>query len=173
MKLAICCVFGLSVSLPFAGCNHIGPIHAYTIVSSSMEPTLYEGDKVLADESYYLNHPIADGDLVVFRHNDLVLIKRVSALAGETIEGKDGLLLRNGQALTEAYAHHSGDPSPEMQTFTARTVPAGEVFVTGDNRDLSLDSRLAEFGIVHTSDVLGTITYIQSSKHGPGGRPVK
>jgi len=163
----------LIVLILFGGCSHIGSIHGYTIASKSMEPTIYEGDKITTDESYYSNHSIADGDLVVFRHNGFMLVKRVSAVAGETIEGKDGILIRNGYALSESYAHHSGDPSSDMQTFSSRTIPKGEVFVTGDDRDSSLDSRLSEFGVVRTSDVLGIATYVMSSKHSIGGHPLK
>lgn len=166
-------VISLSALLFLGGCSHIGPIHGYTITSKSMEPTIYEGDKITTRENYYSNHSIADGDLVVFHHNDFVLVKRISAVAGETIEGKDGILIRNGHALSESYARHSGDPSPEMQTFDVRTIPKGEVFVTGDNRDSSLDSRLPEFGVVRTSDVLGIATYVMSSKHSIGGHPLK
>jgi signal peptidase I len=157
----------------FSGCSHIGPLHGYTIESSSMEPTISKGDKIIVDDSYYSRRSIADGDLVVFRHKDVVLIKRVSAIAGETIEGKDGILIRNGHPLDEPYARHLGPPISELQNFAARAVPPREIFVTGDNRDNSLDSRIAEFGAVHTSDVTGAPTYIQSSQHGTSGRQLK
>lgn len=155
------------------GCSHIGSLHGYTIESSSMEPTIYKNDKIIVDDSYYSRRSIADGDLVVFRHKDFVLIKRVSAVAGETIEGKDGILIRNGHPLDEPYARHSGPPISELQNFTARIIPPGEIFVTGDNRDHSLDSRIADFAVVHTSDVTGAPTYIQSSQHGTSGRQLK
>jgi signal peptidase I len=161
----------LSALLFFGGCKHVGPLHAYTITSKSMEPTIYEGDKILTNESYYSNHAITDGDLVVFHHGDYVIIKRVSAIAGESIEGRDGVLVRNGHALVEPYAQHLSDPSP-AQTFTPTVVPPGEIFVTGDNRDSSLDSRLAEFGVVHTSDVIGIATYVTTSKRGTGDHPL-
>ncbi|MDQ2925478.1 MAG: signal peptidase I [Acidobacteriota bacterium] len=173
MRSAISILTGTGILLSLAACSHIGPLHGYTIASKSMEPTLYEGDKIIADESYYSSHRIADGDLVVFRHNGFVLIKRVTATAGETIESREGVLFRNNHALDEPYAHHSGEPSPELQTFAVRTVPSGELFVTGDNRDFSLDSRLSEFGLVHALDVLGVPTYIQSSNHGGSGRQLK
>ena len=165
MNLIAKVVISSAATLSVTGCNHIGPIHAYAITSKSMEPTINEGDKVLVDESYYSNHPMEDGALVVFRHNEYILIKRVIALAGETVESREGVLVRNGHTLNEPYARHTGDPSPAMQTFPARVVPPGELFVTGDNRDFSLDSRLPEFGIVHPTDVLGTPTLV-TSNHG-------
>lgn len=145
------------------GCNHIGPLHGFTSESSSMEPTIRKGDKVLADYSYFANRPIRDGDVIIFRHGEFTLVKRVTALGGETIEGKDGVFFRNAQKLDEPYVRHSDIPRPELHNFASRVVPQGEVFVTGDNRDESLDSRVPEFGIVKVSDVLGVADSIQSS----------
>jgi signal peptidase I len=136
-----------------------------------MEPSFYEGDRILTDETYYEHHPITDGDLVVFRHNDFILVKRVTAMAGETVELRQGVVLRNGQARNEPYAQHSGPPLTEADTVAAQVVPAGELFVTGDNRDHSLDSRLpAQFGVVHTEDVIGKATFVYWSEHRRIGR---
>lgn len=132
-----------------------------------MEPTIRKGDLLMVDYKYYADHAIKDGDIIVFRHNDFTLVKRVSAIAGESIEGRDGVFVRNGHALNEPYANHSGHPPPEAQDFGLRTVANGEVFVTGDNRDESLDSRMEEFGSVKTSDVLGAALTARSSKLGP------
>jgi signal peptidase I len=156
-------VIVLSLILPVIflfGCKGSSDLHPFRVVGTSMEPTVYPGDRVFVDESYYLGHRIADGDIVVFRHNGNILIKRVTAIAGETVEGENGTILRNGKPLNEPYAHHSGNPPPEMQTFPARTVPTGEIFVAGDNRDFSLDSRFPEYGAVHVSDVMGKLAYV-------------
>jgi signal peptidase I len=170
MKKGTALVICLTAVLAMTGCNGVGGFHAYSISSTSMQPTFYAGDKLFVDESYDSSHAVSDGDIIVFRHNGNVLIKRVTAMAGETIEGKNGLLLRNGVALDEPYAHHSDEPPAELQTFAARVVPADELFVTGDNRDFSLDSRLSEFGNVHLSDVMGKPAFIYSSSHGQTGR---
>jgi signal peptidase I len=146
--------------------THASAYHAYRISSSSMNPTLYAGDRIFVDQSYYTSHPLADGDLLAFRHGDTTLVKRISAVSGETIEGRDGVLLRNGVALTEPYVVFSKDnPIPEIETFPARQVPAGEIFVTGDSRDASLDSRASDYGPVYTSDVLGKVTKVYLSPH--------
>jgi len=150
----------------------LGSFYPYRISSESMAPTLYSGDKIFANQSYYAHHKLVDGDLVVFRHGDLVLAKRVSALPGETIEGKGGTLFRNGTAVAEPYAVYSKEnPIPEIETFALHKVPAGEIFVTGDSRDASLDSRSAEFGAVKISDVLGRVAMVYGSSHrGQAGR---
>ncbi|MGA8939497.1 MAG: signal peptidase I [Acidobacteriaceae bacterium] len=150
----------------------LGSFHSYRISSNSMAPTLYAGDKIFENEDYYTHHKWADGDLVVFRHGNLILAKRVSALPGETIEGKGDKLIRNGVALVEPYAVYSKEnPIPEIDTFALRKVPAGEIFVTGDSRDLSLDSRSADFAPVLISNVLGRVSIVYTSSHrGQTGR---
>ena len=139
--------------------------HPYAVSQSSMEPTLYQGDKILVNQDYYSHHAFADGDLLVFRHGDALLIKRISALAGETIEGKDGRVIRNGVQLNEPYAVYSKDNPLDIETFSSRRIPEGEIFVIGDSRDHSLDSRSAEYGPVRTSDVVGRVAYFYWSSH--------
>ncbi len=168
---ALCLGAGLLVAtVPLA--VKLGSFYPYRISSESMAPTLYAGDKIFANQGYYAQHKLADGDLVVFRHRNLILVKRVSALQGETIEGKDNKFFRNNVALVEPYAVYSKEsPIPVIDTFAKRTVPAGEIFVTGDSRDASLDSRSAEFGAVHISDVLGRVSMVYMSSHrGQAGR---
>jgi len=159
------------LAIAIVGITYLGRFHAFRVSSDSMAPTFSSGDKIFADETYYAHHPIADGDLIVFRHNDFILVKRVTAMAGETVAITNGTVLRNGLALNEPYIQHSGPPLTYADTVPARVVPAGELFVTGDNRDHSLDSRLPdEFGVVKTSDVVGKATAVYWSEHGQIGR---
>jgi signal peptidase I len=158
---------GAAFLIPFAM-----KFHAYQVSSNSMAPTLYAGDHIFANQAYYAQHSIADGDLVVFRREDRLLIKRVSAIPGEIIEGRVGVLYRNDVALGEPYASFSKDsPLPEIENFSARKIAADEIFVTGDSRDMSLDSRSQEFGPVHMIDVVGRVSYVYLSSHsGQTGR---
>lgn len=155
-------------TLCLAGCSHIGPFHAYTISSESMHPTVSSGDTVIVNQVYYRTHGLADGDIVALRHNGYTIIKRITALPGETIEGRDNIIYRNGHALDEPYTQHVGDAPTEATNFALRTIPAGEVFLTGDNRDRSLDSRITEFGTVHTADIVGILTHVE---HTPKAAP--
>ena len=89
--LAACCA---ALALAIVGFtyldSHIWAVSAtMSRANSWMAPAFSPGDKIFADETYYAHHSIADGDLVVFRHNDLILIKRVTAVAGETVEIRD------------------------------------------------------------------------------------
>ena len=145
----------------------------FRMAGESMEPTLYEGDRVAVDTTYYPDHPIADGDIIVFHHGNVVLAKRVSAIAGETIAAKDGKLVRNGVPLAEPYLKSSDEPPVatgpafDEENFASRLVPPDQVFVTGDWRSRSLDSRASEYAPVRTTDIIGKVIYIYFSSH-PG-----
>lgn len=140
----------------------------FTITSESMEPNLYPGDHISVDTGYYADHAVTDGDLIAFRHDGKVLAKRVSAVGGERIEGKDGKLIRNGTTLNEPYVYAPDEGSPTGEaTFAPRLIAQDEVFVTGDWRSRSLDSREAEYAPVHKQDIIGKVIYIYSSRH-PG-----
>ncbi|MDT4916483.1 MAG: signal peptidase, partial [Pseudonocardiales bacterium] len=147
-------------------------VQPYYIPSASMEPTLHgcpgcNDDHVLVDKISYRVHDVRAGDIVVFSkppdanvpENDL--IKRVIGLPGDRIEMKAGEVFINGGKLTESYLNESylndhdscykrDDP---VGNFDALTIPAGDVFVMGDNRCDSTDSR--SFGPIPTSSIIG------------------
>ena len=166
-------VFALFVLAPIPfmiGCEVTG-LYPCRIVGESMTPTLFPDDRVFANQAFYAHHPMKDGDVVIFRHHGSVLVKRISALPGETIEGRDGTLFRNGQALQEPYLAPSTDSeSSVLATFASRTVPKGQIFVTGDHRDLSSDSRSEDYGPVYVTDIIGKLIYVYGSSHGNAGR---
>ena len=108
----------------------------------SMSPTLSDGQFLLG-EARFSGEDIGYDTIVVFdakTEEDRFYIKRVVGLPGDVLEGReDGLLYRNGVAIHESF-------DTMWSTFPATTVPAGEYFVMGDNRNHSVDSR--EFGPV-------------------------
>lgn len=121
-------------------------IQAFFIPSASMEPQLQIRDRVLVNKLSYRLHAVNRGDIIVFERpacdgGDRTikdLIKRVIALPGETVEGRDGKVLINGQPLNEPYIV-AGE---RTSNFPPERVPAGHVWVMGDNRDNSKDSRV-------------------------------
>jgi len=105
-----------------------------------MNETLDLGDRFMADRWYYRQRSPERGNLVVIRTTALV-VKRVIAVAGDTIESREGVVSVNQKELDEPYVQHTGGAEPRMQTFGPITVPSGKLFLMGDNRDVSYDSR--------------------------------
>ena len=140
---------------------------AFFIPSASMEPTLEEGDRVLVNKLSYDLHDIRRGDVVVFElPPDKVgpdgikdLIKRVIGLPGDVIETRDGVVYVNDRRLEEPYLPDgtlTGDPSNGNNPAIERqTVPEGSIFVMGDNRANSHDSRYADRGPIPIDSVVG------------------
>jgi signal peptidase I len=121
-----------------------------------MYSTLHVHDRVLVNRLSYKLHDVHRGDVVVFkrppRETDTEikdLIKRVIALPGETVEGKSGHVVINGRVLNEPYL----DEGITTSDFGPVKVPPGQVWVMGDNRPDSQDSRF--FGAIPQSLIVG------------------
>ncbi len=138
-----------------------------------MEKTIYKGDTFLCDVKAYRSKPPARGDVIVFQHKDTILIKRLIGLPGDRVEGRDGVVAVNENALVEPYVEHIGPVTDRWNTFGPRTVGPDLLFVLGDNRDNSFDSRMDEFGDVKMNDVIGKAISIVRSEHGTDGQPIK
>ena len=131
---------------------------AFYIPSSSMEPTLQIDDRVLVNKLSYDAHDVNRGDLIVFRRPEEIsgdtrdLIKRVIGLPGESVstDPDTGQVLIDGQPLIEPYL----EPSVRSSGLETPVVVAeGHVFVMGDNRGNSQDSRV--FGPIETDSIVG------------------
>ena len=117
----------------------------------SMAPHIASGEIVLIDTMAYRLHAPARGDIIAFRHDGAtseIFIKRIIGLPGDRIEIDRGRVIRNGQRLDEAYVAYA-----DTRSFPSVTVPAGTLYVLGDNRAASDDSRF--WGFVQEGDVLG------------------
>lgn len=132
-------------------------IQAFYIPSESMVPTLKVGDRVLVNKLDDGVGGIERGDVIVFDRPGgpgadgiSELIKRVIALPGETIEAEDGRVKIDGEFIDEDYLPDDITTS----TFGPETVPIGHVWVMGDNRNFSDDSR--RFKTIPEEDIVGT-----------------
>ena len=132
-------------------------IHTNTVVGGSMTPTLLEGDRLLVTD--FLYHP-SQGDIVIiskktFRTSPIV--KRVIAVEGQTvdIDFEKHEVYVNGNLLDEPYINEPTARSFDM-TFPV-TVPEGCVFVMGDNRNASDDSRDSQLGFVDERYIQGRV----------------
>jgi signal peptidase I len=142
-------------------------------ISSSMEPTIFIDEKLVIDENYYHHQQVQRGDLAAIRRHlkgsattsgrdeDLLLIKRVVAVPGDTIEGRDKQIFLNGERQDEPYIQHKSKAGadPLLDTFGPVKVPLGKYFLMGDNRDISLDSRIADFGLIDDAAIVGRPLY--------------
>ncbi len=123
---------------------------------TSMVPTLNSGDKVFLSKITYTFSEPKSGDIIVFsRDNDpeTYYIKRVIGLPGDTIDILDGKVYRNGVELNEPYIAEITEDTLSV------TVPEGEYFVMGDNRNLSVDSKNPQFGNAKRENILGKVVF--------------
>ena len=134
-------------------------VRVVQVDGNSMNPTLSDGEKLVITSFPY--RP-AQGDIVVTDSHTRygkVLIKRVIGCPGDTIDidFEAGLVYRNGAILVETY---TAAPTWLAEgTQFPLTVPEGQLFLMGDNRNDSLDSRSPDIGLIDTRDVLGKVLW--------------
>jgi signal peptidase I len=136
----------------------------YKVQQSSMERTLLQDQYVLVDKLTPHWAPYVRGDIIVFDPpaewspvNGVPFIKRVIGLPGDHVQLKNGVVYVNGKALDEPYVYTDAGVAqrtdPQAGGQSEWFVPAGEVFVLGDHRENSEDSRT--FGPIDLSKVIG------------------
>ena len=128
------------------------------VQQESMQPNFYSGDYLITSrQAYRLFGQPERGDVIVFKSHlydekgkQKNLIKRIIGLPGDTVEIKNGDVYINGELLQEEYVAEQG-LSGEME---AVTVPEGRLFVMGDNRRVSQDSRSPEVGTIEMDSIV-------------------
>ena len=128
--------------------------------ASSMAPALESGDYVMTDTWHFRREAPAYGDVAVFEvpnRPGAVFVKRIIGLPGDTLELHDDVLVRNGETVDEPYVLLLDSALPGFSNFSAVVVPDDTVFVLGDNRRNSLDSRM--FGPVPIEGLRGRVVH--------------
>ena len=136
-------------------------IRVIDVSGSSMFPTLHDGDKMLVSNLFYTPHA---GDVVVFKTDrydpERALVKRVIATEGQeiSIDFDRGIVYIDGLPVEEDYIAEL--TKTKLDFIGPQTVPEGGMFVMGDNRNASTDSRKKEIGMVDQRMLLGRAYYV-------------
>ncbi len=123
------------------------------IYGSSMAPTLFEGDIVVSVKEQNMK----PGDIIAFYYNNEILVKRLVGVAGDWIDiDEEGNVYLNGTLLDEPYVQEKAFGETNIQL--PYQVPENRVFVLGDHRSVSIDSRNTAVGCVAAEQIVGKIT---------------
>ena len=141
------------VAVALAFCIRTFIFEPYKVEGTSMYPTLFHQERLIVNKIIYFLEDPKRNEIVVFRYpkdESRDFIKRVIGVEGDTIEIKDGKVYLNDELLDESYILE-----PTRSTFPKRTIPSGHIFVMGDNRNNSEDSRFRGVGFLPLDMVKG------------------
>jgi len=147
---------------------------AFRVPSASMEPTIHAGELVYVDTKKFNPSEVKPGDVVAYKlssQSGALNIKRVAALGGSTVQLRRWKLVVDGQEVKEPYVDPSNVNAMPSFEWGPQRMPPGCVFVLGDNRDGSRDSR--EHGCVPTKEMIGLVRYAATVADPRKARQVK
>ncbi|MBD3275035.1 MAG: signal peptidase I [Candidatus Marinimicrobia bacterium] len=133
----------------------------YKNTSQSMTPAIHQDDLIVVRAAYYNKSPLLQGDVALIQYDQMYpepLLKRVVGLPGDTISIQQGQLLVNSTVQPEPYVDDHNTSHVLSRRISAQVVPAGHIFVLGDNRDNSYDSRY--WGPLPDTVLIGKAQYI-------------
>jgi signal peptidase I len=145
-------------------------VTVHTVHADSMVPTVYSGQVIAVTRAHnltaFLDLPVRRGDLVVVRQPKTGgrALKRLIGVGGDRIYIADGILFLNGRPVPEPYARHESARLRERDDWSVTSahrgmrIPEGTIFVLGDNRDRSEDSR--SWGVLPKSSLLGRVVFV-------------
>lgn len=148
----ICVVAAVGIALLFRAYV----VEPFIVPTGSMLPTIQLNDRILCEKVSYRLHDIEAGDIICFNsdyENGAVLVKRVIATPGQTVDIHDGRVYVDGKE--SVYGYGVSEPLEDGISDYPVTLGDGQVWVMGDNRESSADSRV--FGSVSEDDVIGRV----------------
>lgn len=138
-------------------------VEMFVVPSASMEDTIMIGDQLVGQKvTLELGQSVQPGDIVIFQNPDQgsdneLLIKRVIATGGQTVTLRNGHVVVDGEMLDESYTKGETYPLAGSSVSFPYTVPEGYVWVMGDNRENSADSRW--FGAIPEDDIVAVAIF--------------
>lgn len=123
------------------------------VIGPSMQPTLNEGSFIAINKFSFKLRDIKRNEIVVFRHDEKYLIKRIIGLPGETIEYKDNRLYIDGEPYEESFLNNV-----VTDDYNTGVISEEKYFVLGDNRENSLDGN--DFGLIDKKDIIGKAWFV-------------
>lgn len=124
------------------------------VYGSSMNPTLTEGDLIVSLKG----SDFKQGDIIAFYYNNKILVKRVIAVSGQWVDmNSEGNVYVNNELIDEPYISEFAYGETDIEL--PYQVPEGRIFVMGDNRLLSVDSRNSAIGCVSEEQIVGKLTF--------------
>jgi signal peptidase I len=136
-------------------------VEAYKIPAVSMEPTLLVGDHIFVNKLAYRTSEPKRGDIVVFEFPpdpSKDFVKRVVGIAGDIVEVRSNILILNGKEKVEPYAKFDAGTKVTRRSFGPIRIPENALFMLGDNRDHSFDSRF--WGCLERNKVKGKVANV-------------
>lgn len=131
---------------------------SFLVKGTSMDPTLQDGERLIVNKFTYKFRSPKTGEVIVFKYPgdpSKKFIKRVIGEPGDSVSIQDAKVYVNGRALVEPYILEKMDSD-----YDYVTVPEGTIFVLGDNRNGSRDSRYSDVGFVPLKNVVGRANFI-------------
>ncbi len=133
-------------------------VQSFVVEGPSMEPSFYHGERLFVNKFIYRFREPERGEVIVFEPRGAPadkFIKRVIGLPGETLEMRDGEVYINGEVLEEDYTK-----DPPRRNYGPYEIKDNEVFVLGDNRSNSSDSRFPHVGMVEYNSISGKAFWV-------------
>ena len=153
------------VAVALAFCIRTFLVEPYMVEGSSMYPTLKHHERLVVDKlSFFVGEP-EKGEIVVFRYpkdESRDFIKRVIAVAGQTVkvDYDNDQIIVDGVVLDEPYIEGSTYGNNIGDNEIPEVIPEGKIFVMGDNRKDSMDSRSTKIGLIDVDDVIGKAQFV-------------